>query len=101
MLGKADILNHARSAVDGTARSLSEMRMRLETAGLSRQHRLVVEGAMHDLSRRHEVLVRLYEAMLDVPASELPTHWQRFFVCYEDYLEAVRDAKCRLVREAE
>lgn len=101
MLDKADILNHAKSAVDGTARSLSEMRARVQTAGLSRQHRLIAEGAMRDLSHRHEVLVRLYETMLDVPASELPTHWQRFFVCYDDYLEAVRDAKCSLVREAE
>ena len=101
MLDKADILNHAKSAVDGTARSLSEMRTRLQTAGLSRQHRLIVDGTMHDLSRRHEVLVTLYEAMLDVPAGELPTHWQRFFVCYDAYLEAVRDAKSRLVREVE
>ena len=56
---------------------------------------------MHDLSRRHEMLAKLYEEMLDVPDSELPTHWQRFFVCYDDYLEAVHDAKCRLVREVE
>jgi len=101
MLDKADILNHAKSAVDQTALSLSEMHTRLQTAGLSRQHRLMVDEAMHGLSHRHEVLVNLYQEMLDVPDSELPPYWQRFFVCYDDYLEAVRDAKCRLVREVE
>lgn len=101
MLDKTHILNHAKSAVDQTASSLTEMHTRLQTAELSRQHRLIVEETLHDLSRRHEILLDLYEGMLDVPANELPTHWQRFFVCYDDYLEAVRDAKCRLVREAE
>jgi len=101
MLDRVDILNHAKSAVDRTAHSLSKMRARLQAAELSRQHRLIVDEAMHDLSRRHEMLAKLYEEMLDVPDSELPTHWQRFFICYDDYLEAVRDAKCRLVREVE
>lgn len=99
MLDKAHILNHARSAVDRTANSLSAMQTRLETARLSRQHRLIADEAMHDLGRRHEVLVNLYEEMLGVPESELPTYWQRFFACYDDYLEAVHDAKNRLVRE--
>lgn len=96
-----DILNHAKSAVDRTAHSLSKMQARLQAAGLSRQHRLIVDEAMHGLRHRHEMLARLYEEMLAVPDSELPTHWQRFFACYDDYLEAVRDAKCRLVQEVE
>jgi hypothetical protein len=99
MLDKTHILNHAKSAVDQTASSLTQMHARLQTAELSRLHRLIVEETLRDLSRRHEILVDLYEGMLDAPADELPTHWQRFFVCYDDYLEAVRDAKCRLVRE--
>jgi len=101
MLDKTHILNHAKSAVDQTASSLAEMHARLQAAELSRQHRLIVDETLHDLSRRHETLVDLYEGMLDVPTNELPTHWQRFFVCYDGYLEAVRDAKCRLVREVE
>jgi hypothetical protein len=101
MLDKTHILNHAKSAVDQTANSLTEMHTRLQTAELSRQHRLMVEETLHDLSRRREILVDLYEGMLDVPANELPAQWQRFFVCYDGYLEAVRDAKCRLVREVE
>jgi len=101
MLDKTHILNHAKSAVDQTARSLTEMHARLQAAELSRQHRLIVEETLHDLSRRHEILADLYEGMLDVPVNELPAQWQRFFVCYDGYLEAVRDAKCRLVREVE
>lgn len=101
MLETSDILNHAKSAVDRTTRSLSEMRARLQTAALNRQHRVIVEEAMHDLARRHELLVNLYEDMLEVPASELPMHWKRFFIYYDAYLEAVRDTKCRLVREVE
>lgn len=101
MLDKTHILNHAKSAVDQTANSLTEMHKRLQSAELTRQHRLIVEDTLHDLSRRHEVLADLYEGMLDAPANELPTHWQRFFVCYDDYLDAVRDAKSRLVRDAE
>jgi len=101
MLDKTHILSHAKSAVDQAASSLTEMHARLQSAELTRLHRLIVEETLHDLSRRHEILVNLYEGMLDVPANELPTHWRRFFVCYDDYLEVVRDAKCRLVREAE
>lgn len=101
MLERAEILNHAKNAVDRTTRSLSEMHARLQATALDRQHRLVAEEAMHDLARRHGMLVSLYEDMIDVPASELPAHWKRFFVYYDAYLEAVRDTSCRLVREVE
>lgn len=100
MLAKADLLTHAKAAVDRTARSLSDMRTRLQLAtAMGRQHRLLIDGALHDLSRRHEALADLYEAMTSAPADEIPACWQRFFACYDDYLEAVRDIRSRLIQD--
>jgi hypothetical protein len=78
------------------------MRARLQdpsAAELGRQHRLLIDGALHDLERRHEVLTRLYEAMAVAPDDDAPACWQRFFVCYDDYLEAVRDVRSRLIQD--
>lgn len=102
MLTKSDFLHHAATAVERTGRSLAEMRARLEdpsAAKLGRQHRLLIDGALHDLERRHEVLTRLYEAMVSAPEDDAPACWQQFFVCYDDYLEAVRDVRSRLIQD--
>ena len=98
---KGDLLNHAKAAVNRAAESLLDLRARLETptACLGRQHRLIIEGAVHDLSRRHERLETLYQAMLDASPAELPASWRRFFACYDEYLEALRDAKCTVARD--
>ena len=101
MDARGELLRHAEAAVSRTARSLSDMRTRLQApaAALGRQHRLLVEGALNDLGRRHEALTRLYETMIGASADQLPDCWQRFFACYDEYLEAVRDTRSRLIRD--
>lgn len=101
MQANADLLNHAKAAVERTARSLAKLRTRLQTPApaLGRQHRLLIDGALHDLTRRHAALTDLYEAMLSATADQLPGCWQKFFICYDDYLEAVRDTRSRLIQD--
>lgn len=98
---RGELLKHAEAAVSRTARSLSDMRTRLQApaTALDRQHRLLVEGALNELARRHEALTRLYETMIGAPADALPDCWRRFFACYDEYLEAVRDTRSRLIRD--
>lgn len=95
------LINHAKAAVERTGRSLASMRARFQTPGipLGHQHRLLIDGALLDLSRRHESLIDLYNEMLSASAEQLPTCWQRFFACYDDYLEAVRDTRSRLIQD--
>jgi hypothetical protein len=69
------------------------------TATLGRQHRLLIDGALHDLERRHEALTQLYEAMIAASEQDVPACWQRFFACYDDYLDAVRDMRSRLIQD--
>lgn len=101
MQDHADLLNHAKAAVERTARSLARMRASLHSpvGAMGRQHRLLVDGALHDLGRRHEELTGMYEEMLAATADQLPACWQRFFTCYDDYLEAVRDTRSRLIQD--
>jgi hypothetical protein len=97
MEARADLLEHARTALERSARCLSDMRARLEaTAPVGRQHRLLLEGAIHDLSRRYEALASLYGAMADAHAGELRGLWQQFFACYDTYLEALRATRSQL-----
>ncbi|MBB1061466.1 hypothetical protein [Marilutibacter spongiae] len=100
-MDKTDVLGHAKAALERTTDVLSGMQARLDAAGLGHRHRLVADEALRALGRRQAELVVLYEEMLVVPENELPMHWQRFFACYDDFLEAVRDARSRLAREIE
>lgn len=102
MLTKSDLLSHAGTAVERTARSLADMRARLQApaaAALGRQHRLLIDGALHDLGRRYEALTGLYEAMISAPEEDAAACWQRFFACYDEYLETVRDVRSRLIQD--
>lgn len=101
MLTKSDLLSHAGAAVDSTARSLEGMSIRLQapTASIGRQHRLLLEGALHELHRRHELLRHMYDALDAATGEDVPRCWQKFFTCYDDYLEAARDVRSRLVQD--
>jgi hypothetical protein len=101
MEARTDLLEHARTALERSARALSDMRARLEaTAPVGRQHRLQLEGAIHDLSRRYEALAHLYGAMAEAQAGELRGLWQQFFACYDTYLEALRATRSQLAMGA-
>ena len=102
MLTKPQLLSHAGAAVERTARSLADMRARLDTpsaAAIGRQHRLLIDGALHELGRRHEALAGLYKAMIAAPEEDAAACWQRFFACYDEYLETVRDIRSRLIQD--
>lgn len=66
---------------------------------MSRQRRCYVEGALVDLARRHSFVVDTYREMARAGNDALPQLWQRFLICYDDYMEALRNAKCELARE--
>ena len=96
-----DLLGHAKAAVDRTERSLNSLRHDLEAqaATMGRQYRLLASEAVHDLARRHSLLVDLQRRLAQVPQEQAPVVWRRFLTRYDDYLEAVREVKCRLARE--
>lgn len=97
---RGNLIGHAETAIERTARSVAEMRARLDQPGtLGQQHRLLLESAVQDLTRRYELLAGLYETMVGAPVDELPGRWQQFFACYDEYLSALRDAKSRLVQD--
>jgi hypothetical protein len=78
------------------------MRARFHTpsaASLGRQHRLLIDGALLDLARRHELLTSHYHAMIAASDEDVPACWQRFFTCYDDYLETARDVRSRLIQD--
>lgn len=104
MPSKPHLLDHARAAVEHAARTLAELQDAIDSpaaARLGRQHRLLVDGAFLDLGRRQERLSSLYAAMIDASEEQVPACWQRFFACYDEYLEAARDARSRLLRDEE
>ncbi|WP_147652681.1 hypothetical protein [Vulcaniibacterium gelatinicum] len=100
MSTNADLLAHARDVVERSARALAELRLRLQvsTASSGPQHRLIVEGAVHDLARRHETLLGLYRAMEGAEPERLPGVWQDFFACYDGFLDALRQARTSMAR---
>lgn len=96
-----DLLSHANAAVERSRHSLAELRTSLgtEPASMSRQHRCCVEAALKDCQRRHTLVIDAWREMERHKADAMPELWPRFLVCYDDYLEAVREAKCGLARE--
>lgn len=97
----SDLLSHASASVERSRHSLARLRASLdaERANMSRQRRCCVEGALVDLARRHSFVVDTYREMARAGNDALPQLWQRFLICYDDYMEALRNAKCELARE--
>ena len=95
------LLKQAKAALERSAIGLSELSLRLKksAAGASRAHRIVLEETVSELARLHTVLTGYYNDMILAPKEELPALWQRFYVCYDEYLEAVRLANTGLARE--
>lgn len=101
MQAEFNFIEHARTAVERIASGLARLRHRLElgNADMGRQHRLTVEHALARLARRHAVLMQHYERMSNASAEALPASWRDFLWCYDEYLQAVREAKCGLAHE--
>jgi hypothetical protein len=96
-----DLLKHAKTALERSATGLAELSLRLKksAAGTGRAHRLMVEETVAELARLHAVLTCSYSEMVMAPKEELPALWRRFYVCYDQYLEAARLARTGLAQE--
>jgi hypothetical protein len=96
-----DLLKHAKTALERSATGVSELSLRLKksAAGTGRAHRIMVEDTIAELCRLHAVLTCAYSEMVLAPKEELPTLWRRFYVCYDQYLEAARLARTGLAQE--
>ena len=96
-----DLLKHAKTALERSATGLSELSLRLmrSAAGTGRAHRIMVEDTVAELARLHALLTGCYNDMVLAPREELPALWRRFYVCYDQYLEAARLAGTGLAQE--
>ena len=96
-----DQLKHAKAAVERSAIGLSDLSSRLKkgAAGAGRAHRAAVEDTVGDLTRLHTMLSGYYSDMVLAPKEALPALWRRFYVCYDEYLEAARLARTGLARD--
>jgi hypothetical protein len=95
-----DLLKHARAAVLRATMDLDQVRRELKDAtGMSRPHRLTVEEEVLELTRQLSVLTDRFDEMTKASADDLPSVWRHFLVAYDDYLEAVRRAKCARANE--
>ena len=96
-----DLLKHARTALERSASVLSELSLMLKRSatGTGRAHRIMVEETVAELDRLHAVLTGCYSDMVLAPREDLPVLWRRFYVCYDQYLEAARLARTGLARE--
>jgi hypothetical protein len=90
-------INHARATLERTASVLDELRAGLsaEAGGMEQRQRLVVEEAVRDLESRHQRLIDCLDEMIRAPAEQLPGHWRRFFLGYDEFLHAVRDGNAQ------
>ena len=95
-----DLLKHARTAILRAKVDLELVRRELKDApGMSRPHRLTVEEEVLELTRQFSVLTDRFDEMVNANSDDLPSLWRHFLVAYDDYLDAVRRAKCARARE--
>src|SRR5688572_3834209 len=94
-------LGHTRAALERAERCLNGLRddLKAHPEAVERQYRGVAEVALCELDRRYGHLSELYGAMSVAPKDRLPLLWQRFRVCYDDFLQAAHEAKCALAWE--
>jgi len=85
----------------GAERCLNGLRdnLKVHSEAVDRQYRCMAEVALCELDRRYSHLSELYGTMAVAPKDRLPMMWQRFRVCYDDYLQAAQEAKCALAWE--
>lgn len=91
---------HAKSALDRAALTVDGLRHDLAQPGLTRQHSLLIQGAIRDLERSYELTVDAYRALLGGSGPETPGRWQTFLRFYDAFLEASRKARLDLLRSA-
>lgn len=97
MKPRTDLLDQAKMTVERTAKLLRDLCDQLDsTAGMVNGEHLSAWDAITDVEWRHSMLSDLYLDMMLSPPSELPQRWHRFTICYDDFREAVREARSLL-----
>ncbi len=92
MDGMHTTLGEATSAVETAAAVVASLRS--QQAGLPKGEDPALQGAIHDLERRHSRLARQYKALAQASADELAERWRNFKFSYEDFLG--RESRRRL-----
>jgi len=94
-------LGHAKAALEQAERCLHALRddLKAHPEHAERQYRCMAEVAICELDRRYGHLSELYHDMAGASEDRLPALWQRFLVCYDDYLEAAQKTRCALAWE--
>lgn len=102
MQASAELLKQAKAAVDRAEIGFLDLSSRLKNsaAGRSRAHRIAVENTTGELARLLTVLTVNYSDMVLAPKGELPALWRRFYVCYDEYLEAARLARTWVMEDS-
>lgn len=100
MKQRTDLLDQAQMTVERTGKLLRDLCDELDStaATANGEHRSAWD-AITDVEWRHSMLSDLYLDMMLSPPSGLAQHWQRFSICYDDFREAVREARSLLVRD--
>jgi len=86
--------------VERTGKLLRDLCDQLDsTAGMVNGEHRSAWDAITDVEWRHSLLSDLYLDMMLCPPSELPPRWHRFSACYDDFREAVREARSMLAQD--
>lgn len=97
MKQRTDLLDQAQMTVERAGKLLRDLCDELDsTAGSANDKHRSAWDAITDVEWRHSMLSDLYLDMMLCPPSELAQRWQRFSICYDDFREAVREARSLL-----
>ncbi|HEY5612615.1 MAG TPA: hypothetical protein VIK70_03380 [Lysobacter sp.] len=100
MKPRTDLLDQASMTVERTGKLLRDLCDQLDsTAGMVNGEHRSAWDAITDVEWRHSLLSDLYLDMMLCPPSELPQRWHRFSTYYDDFREAVREARSLLAQD--
>lgn len=101
MQATAQLLAHARSALDQSALLLAEMQQNPSSRRLATgpRHPGAASRSIIEPARRYRLLIEAFHEMQGQTQAGLPGAWRRFLLRYDEYLEAVLDVQCALSRE--
>ena len=89
---------HARAALRHVERVMAAARQRIDQAPGPRQARQHAQERLGDLIRRQEHLADLHRQIEHAEGAELEHLWQRFFLQYDDFIQALSDTRVDLRR---
>ncbi len=95
------LLGHAQAAVDRALRTVAAIRREAELQRcVNRQQCLLLEQSAYELSKRQARLSEMHRSMSTASVADLPELWDKFFRCYDGFVEAERRLRLELI-EAE